>query len=378
MHASFISCALLLLLLLVFDQPAQPAALSVHWDKEYAEHWPEARTWHHAMSRAGHWSGRRRRRTPGRQEEWAQVDNASVAEPRALSTPAHRGGLEESQVDMRAAFVALCTGLAALLVLAAVAGCFSGKGTGGTHGLVGRAAKRESLSGGRLALELSHHGGSPYRRFSWALDSGLRGHGPVLDAAGAEVACLGGSLMAVPNGEMRIQSDGVCWAILGRPTPNLRRPGQLWDFKVCRANGSPFAVVRQRSEYKCIVEDAVTQKRVMEVVGNFFHAEFLTGERIVQAWLSKEDVGAQCQVRPDNGGVGEGGKNPAQRSPAAVGDARPRIQVTTTASAEVDFVLAVLVGLQDVHAASQHCVGLAGHQNERPVSVSSLMPKGLA
>lgn len=303
------------------------------------------------------------------------MDNASVAVPRTLSTPAHRGVLEESQVDMRAAGVALCTGIAALFVLAVVAGCFSGKGLGDPHGVYGKAAKHESLSGGRLALELSHHGGSPYRRFSWALDSGLRGHVPVLNAAGAEVACLGGSLMAVPNGEMRIQSGGICWAILGRPTPNLRRPGQLWDFKVCRADGSPFAVVRQRSEYKCIVEDAATQKRVIEVVGNFFHPEFLTGERIVQAWLSKDGVGAQCQVRLDSAANGE---SPAQRPRAAAGDARPRFHVTTTASAEADLMLAVLVGLQDVHAASQHCVGLAGHQKERSMAVPSLMPKGLA
>lgn len=355
MHAFIASFPFWVVWAVICNHPLHAATLSVHWDKVRGEHEPGGRRWHHTRNRGDHPWTRRHRRAPGKREEFGQIANSSVSTPRVLRTP---GIPEESQVDFRAASVALGTGIAALFVLAGVAGCFSGKRAGDVHAFGGSVAGRGALSDGKFVLEFDRHGGLPYRRFNWSLDSGPRGHGPILSAAGDEVASFSGSLLAVPNGEMRLQSDGACWAILGRPTPNLRRPGQLWDFKVCKADGSPFAVVRQRSEYKCIVEDAATQRRVMEVVGNFFHPEFMSGERIVQAWLSKEAVGAQCQVRPEAG--------------------RPRFHVTTSAGADADFVLAVLVGLQDVHAASQHCVGLAGQRQEQSKPDSGLKPKSIA
>jgi len=149
---------------------------------------------------------------------------------------------------------------------------------------------------------------------------------------------------------------GGLWCMLKRPAPS-RRPGQLWDFKVCKANGVPYAEVRQRSETKCLINDAATQRRVMTVIGNFTYPVFLSGERSIHVWIMQADgqscMGAQCEAKLDDADPGEQYLSLASAAESALPAAPPRrFYVTTTANADASLVLAVLLGLQDVHRAA--------------------------
>lgn len=204
------------------------------------------------------------------------------------------------------------------------------------------------LSGGRLDLVQFHYHGAKFMQFSWAFDgsSGTHDHDPVsILSDNREVGRVLGRLMATPNGEMYLMSSGSTWAILKRPLPN-RRPGQLWDFKVCRADGTPYAEVRQRSETKCHIDDAVTQRRIMTVIGNFTYPVFLSGERSIHVWItqgsSKPSLCAQCEARPE---METEGLPPSSQS--------RRFHVTTTSNIDASLVLAILLGLQDVHSAAR-------------------------
>mmetsp|Transcript_126647 Transcript_126647/g.224319 ORF Transcript_126647/g.224319 Transcript_126647/m.224319 type:complete len:494 (-) Transcript_126647:14-1495(-) len=200
------------------------------------------------------------------------------------------------------------------------------------------------LSGGKLELVQFNYHGAFFTQFTWALDgsSGSSDYDPVsILSDNREVGRVLGRLMATPNGEMYVMSAGSTWAILKRPLPNRRQPGQLWDFKVCRADGTPYVEVKQRSDTKCHVDDAVTQRRIMTVIGNFSWPVFLSGERGIHVWLmhgsAKPSMCAQCEARPEMESTSSQSR---------------RFHVTTTPDTDASLVLAILLGLQDVHSAA--------------------------
>jgi len=201
----------------------------------------------------------------------------------------------------------------------------------------------QGLSGGRLELAKFNYHGSWFLQFTWSLDgsAGSTEHNPVtILSDNQEVGRVLGRLMATPNGEMYLMSAGSTWAILKKPLPS-RHPGQLWDFKVCRADGTPYVEVKQRSEFKCHVDDAVSQRRIMTVIGNFSWPVFLSGERGIHVWLmhgsAKPSMCAQCEARPEMESTSSQSR---------------RFHVTTTPDTDASLVLAILLGLQDVHSAA--------------------------
>mmetsp|Transcript_130693 Transcript_130693/g.279477 ORF Transcript_130693/g.279477 Transcript_130693/m.279477 type:complete len:489 (+) Transcript_130693:175-1641(+) len=230
------------------------------------------------------------------------------------------------------------------------------------------------LSGGRLILPYLRYNGAHFRQFNWSLEHlGARGGSPVVqvsDSLGQEVARASGRLMATPNGEMHLESRGSVWCVLKRPAPS-RRPGQLWDFKVCLANGTPYAEVRQMSETKCVVDLASTQRKVMTVIGNFTYPVFLSGDRSLHVWIVEADgqptLGAQVEARSADelkeaaGEVDKSSETAEAQSTATTtvttclggSEARRRFHATTTATTDASLVLAVLLGLEDVHSAAR-------------------------
>lgn len=221
------------------------------------------------------------------------------------------------------------------------------------------------LSGGKLELMQFKYHGALFTQFSWALDgsSGVGEHDPVpIFSDSREVGRVLGRLMATPNGEMYLMSAGSTWATLKRPLPNRRQPGQLWDFKVCRADGTPYVEVKQRSDTKCHVDDALTQRRIMTVIGNFIYPVFLSGDRKIHVWLmqgaAKPTMCAQCESRPE---MEIEGLPPASES--------RRFNVTTTSDIDASLVLAVLLGLQDIHGAGRNLSAVARPSSERSSSI---------
>lgn len=221
----------------------------------------------------------------------------------------------------------------------------------GTHG--------QGLDGGRLALVQFHYQGAFFNQLSWTLEGRVSSREKdceymtlVLNERSQKVARAVGRLMSTPNGEMHLSSlsggPGASWCMLKRPAPS-RLPGQLWDFKVCQANGAPYSEVRQRSETKCLVNDAVSQRRIMTVIGNFTYPVFLSGERSIHVWITQPDgqslMGAQCEAKIEE--PEEGARGPTDAAPSR------RFYVTTTANTDASLVLAVLLGLQDVHRAAR-------------------------
>jgi len=228
------------------------------------------------------------------------------------------------------------------------------------------AAEGGGLAEGRLYLRALRHHGASYHRFSWAPDmaggssSAAAAHVQrIVDSGGQEIACAIGRLMAAPNGEMRLEARGTTWAVLRRAAPS-RRPGQLWDFKICRADGAPFAEVRQRSDTKCLVDDAMSQLRFMTVIGNFTYPVFLSGERNINLWITQGDSpptqAAQCEAHPEAAVATAVAPAAATEAAAAAAvsmeSSRLRFHVTSTVSADASLIIAVLLGLQDVHQAA--------------------------
>lgn len=223
----------------------------------------------------------------------------------------------------------------------------------------------QGLDGGRLGLVQFHYQGAFFNQLSWSLEGGGGTQTMVLNERSQKVARAVGRLMSTPNGEMYLSSlgggPGGLWCILKRPAPS-RRPGQLWDFKVCQANGAAYSEVRQRSETKCLVNDASSQRRMMTVIGNFTYPVFLSGERSIHVWITQADgqslMGAQCEAKiedPDEGSQ-PGSWGPAAEN-ALPGAPSRRFYVTTTANTDASLVLAVLLGLQDVHRAARRAEG---------------------
>eukprot|EP00450_Noctiluca_scintillans_P022583 CAMPEP_0194511942 /NCGR_PEP_ID=MMETSP0253-20130528/43765_1 /TAXON_ID=2966 /ORGANISM="Noctiluca scintillans" /LENGTH=420 /DNA_ID=CAMNT_0039355335 /DNA_START=101 /DNA_END=1363 /DNA_ORIENTATION=+ len=156
------------------------------------------------------------------------------------------------------------------------------------------------LSLGQFQLSAVNHNGSMFHQFSWTLESvfaaarvdGLSAAISVVGANRLEVARASGTLLASPPGVIDLTSS-TTWAVVGRATPSSR-PGQLWDFRICRPDGSLCAEVKQRSETKCVVEDPA-RKRLMTVIGNFAYPVFLSGGRNIHIWLA-ESLVAQCEA----------------------------------------------------------------------------------
>lgn len=237
--------------------------------------------------------------------------------------------------------------LLSLLALTAM-GYWSPKPAARNSSLPGQAPMpNPGLSRGNLDVVQFNYHGSSFMQFSWTFDGGSHSieHDPVpILSDNKEVARALGRLMATPNGEMYLTSAGSTWAILKRPLPN-RRPGQLWDFKVCQADGTPYAEVKQRSETKFHVDDAVFQRRIMTVIGNFTYPVFLSGERSIHIWLTpksaRPSLCAQCEARPEM---------EAEELPPS--SQSRRFHVTTTSNVDASLVMAILLGIQDVHKAA--------------------------
>lgn len=266
--------------------------------------------------------------------------------------------------------------LVSLLALVAWLCCWRGlKSQHAASSSMAVANPSQGLDGGRLGLVQFHYQGAFFNQLSWTLEAGggtstssassrrdkdSESVTLVLNERSQRVARGVGRLMSTPNGEMHLTSlgggPGGLWCILKRPAPS-RRPGQLWDFKVCQANGAPYSEVRQRSETKCLVNDAVSQRRMMTVIGNFTYPVFLSGERSIHVWITQADgqclMGAQCEAKleePDQGAPYPSRGSAAEHLPAAPSR---RFYVTTTANTDASLVLAVLLGLQDVHRAAR-------------------------
>jgi len=156
------------------------------------------------------------------------------------------------------------------------------------------------LSLGQFQLSTVNHKGSMFHQFSWTLENGFAaarvdGSSTAISIVGAnrlEVARASGTLLASPPGVIDLASS-TTWAVVGRAIPS-RRPGQLWNFRICRPDGSLCAEVKQRSETKCVVEDPA-RKRLMTVIGNFAYPVFLSGGRNIHIWLA-ESLVAQCEA----------------------------------------------------------------------------------
>eukprot|EP00747_Dinoflagellata_sp_TGD_P029974 gnl/TRDRNA2_/TRDRNA2_134304_c1_seq1.p1 gnl/TRDRNA2_/TRDRNA2_134304_c1~~gnl/TRDRNA2_/TRDRNA2_134304_c1_seq1.p1 ORF type:complete len:552 (+),score=105.68 gnl/TRDRNA2_/TRDRNA2_134304_c1_seq1:143-1798(+) len=220
------------------------------------------------------------------------------------------------------------------------------------------------LAAGNMDLAHVRYLGASFWQFHWSLEAAVgTGRGDydrdglwVLDANFRKLAFASGRLMATPNGEMHLRSNGVSWAILKRPAPS-RRPGQLWDFKVCSSNGEPYAEVRQRSETKCVVVDPHrAQHRMMTVIRNFTYPVFLSGERNIHVWTQQDQLHpqaglcAQCEARelqPDAQGALGNLSSEEQEDRWQQGEAC-RFHVSTTATTDASLVMAVLLGLQEV------------------------------
>lgn len=241
------------------------------------------------------------------------------------------------------------------------------------------ASSLRTLDCGRFNLTPFEFQEAFFKQFNWTLDTGAssRDHdcvARVYNSQDHEVASCFGRLMSMPNGEMHLASIGAdqgseTWSILRRPAPS-RRPGQLWDFKVCHANGTNHAEVKQRNATKCLVTDAVSKHIVMTVIGNFTYPVFLSGERSIHVWASQADgrpcMVAQCEARVEglDTGVAWMGVEPTNvdnlmdtdtflevtsESTSYLPSSNVRFVVTTIANIDASLVLAVLLGLQDVH-----------------------------
>jgi len=244
----------------------------------------------------------------------------------------------------------------------------------GLPGIMAAGQPVQGFDGGRLGLVQFHYQGAFFNQLSWTMErGGVAGARDtdrervtmVLNERSQKVARGVGRLMSTPNGEMYLTSlsggPGSVWCILKRPAPS-RRPGQLWDFKVGQANGVPYSEVRQRSETKCLVNDAVSQRRIMTVIGNFTYPVFLSGERSIHVWITQADgqtcMGAQCEAKIEDPDEGEqyGSLEPGAEG-LLPGVPSRRFYVTTTANTDASLVLAVLLGLQDVHHAARRAEG---------------------
>lgn len=247
------------------------------------------------------------------------------------------------------------------------------------------ASSSRTLDSGKFVLAPFEFQGGVFNQFSWTLhcsDSGFRHPhdciARVYDSHEQQIACGIGRLMSTPNGEMCLASIGPdkcsdAWCILRRPAPS-RRPGQLWDFKICHANGANHAEVKQRSETKCLVNDAMSKHMVMTVIGNFNYPVFLSGERSIHVWATQ--VGAppcmvaQCEAKlegldtripgmwADSSGVDTFPTTDTfpeftSESISHLPPSNIRFVVTAIADIDASLVLAVLLGLQDVHCSGR-------------------------
>jgi len=292
---------------------------------------------------------------------------AAPERSKPLVPPGASPGLEPPRAHVLELIIGVLIGiLVCLLILLAWLGCWP-RLKAQSAAVPVPALPPDGLDGGRLGLVQFHYQGAFFNQLSWTFERGSAARDRegdyvtvVLNERSQKVAHGVGRLMSTPNGEMHLMSLGAgaggLWCMLKRPAPS-RRPGQLWDFKVCKANGVPYSEVRQRSETKCLVNDAATQRRVMTVIGNFTYPVFLSGERSIHVWITQADgqscMGAQCEAKLEDEGSGEINRSMASAAEGALPAAPSRrFYVTTTANADASLVLAVLLGLQDVHRAA--------------------------
>lgn len=197
-------------------------------------------------------------------------------------------------------------------------------------------------------------GGAFFKQFSWCPEADVGRSLRIHDVQGKQVALAAGSLSPLVgdsgegerNGEIALFVGPTLWAILCRTQDEDANPGRLQSFQVLTAQGSLYAEVKLLSDAKCIVEGPPPLKRrLMTVVGNFCHNDFLRGDRNIHVWIAQAGsertlVGAQCETRTEN-----------LRSSGGSRRARSYF-ISTTEHADTPLVMAVMLGLQEVHTVS--------------------------
>lgn len=212
--------------------------------------------------------------------------------------------------------------------------------------------------------------GALFKQFSWCPEADVERSLRIHDVQGRQVALAAGALIrsaesTTPEivddgeydyrGELSLLVGPTVWAVLrlSEANPQASCP----SFQILTAQGSLYAEVKLLSDAKCIVEGPPPLKRrLMTVVGNFCHNDFFCGDRNIHVWIAQAGtertlVGAQCETRIEN-----------LRSSGGSRRARSYF-VSTTEHADTPLVMAVMLGLQEVHtmiALNQRQRGTAG------------------
>lgn len=221
----------------------------------------------------------------------------------------------------------------------------------------------ESMSEGGLDQGLVQvrpvfFGGAFFKQFSWCPESDLGRSLRIHDVQGRQVALASGALIRSADsdstevaddleydcrGELCLLVGTSVWATL-RLNEDPGNAATSWpSFKILTAQGTIYAEVKLLSDAKCIVEGPPPLKRrLMTVVGNFCHNEFFCGDRNIHVWIAQAGtertrVGAQCETRTETLRTNGGSRR-----------ARSYF-VSTTGHADTPLVMAVMLGLQEIH-----------------------------
>lgn len=207
-----------------------------------------------------------------------------------------------------------------------------------------------------------YFGGALFRQFSWCPAADYGRELRILDVRGRPVAALAGSLIPASQEDAASAEDAATpaepeileaqlrvgtkvWATLRRNMAtqklNTRRP----SFHIHNADGALYVEVRVHSETKCIVQGPPPlRRRVITVVGNFAHNDFLNGDRNIHVWSAQAGtertlVGAQVETRVESVRTSGGATRRAQS-----------YFVSTAEHVDTPLIMAVVLGLQEIHA----------------------------
>jgi hypothetical protein len=200
-------------------------------------------------------------------------------------------------------------------------------------------------------------GGAFFKQFSWCPEADKGRSLRIHDVQGKQVAIATGALIRTSEaeevsdgdeydcgGELSLLVGTTVWAVLHLNEEVGTNLQMSWpSFKVLTAQGTTYAEVKLLSDAKCIVEGPPPLRRLlMTVVGNFCHNEFFCGDRNIHVWIAQAGtertrVGAQCETRIETLRTTSGSRR-----------ARSYF-VSTTGHADTPLVMAVMLGLQEIH-----------------------------
>lgn len=205
-------------------------------------------------------------------------------------------------------------------------------------------------------------GGAFFKQFSWCPEADVGRSLRIHDVQGRQVALASGALIGSAlsatevgdsgeddyKGELSLLVGPKVWALLRHNQDVDMNQASVararWQsFQVLTAQGTLYAEVKLLSDAKCIVEGPPPlRRRLMTVVGNFCANGFLCGDRNIHVWIAQAGtertlVGAQCETRSEN-------------LRTSAGSRRVRSYfVSTTEHADTPLVMAVMLGLQEIH-----------------------------